>query len=114
MAHELAGGRMKARRGASGSARPAQKLLVALVSSAFAAPSSFGNPTGPQVKAGTAGFSQSANTLSVTNSPGAIIHWQSFSIGAGETTKFMQQNSASAVLNRVVGQDPSAILGTLQ
>src|SRR5688500_9441230 len=94
--------------------RPARRHLVALVSSAFATPSAIPNPTGPQVKAGTAGCSPSGSTLSVTNSPGAIIHWQAFSIGAGETTKFIQQNAASAVLNRVVGQDPSAILGTLQ
>ncbi len=94
--------------------QPARKLLVALVSSAFATPSAFPNPNGPQVKAGTASFNQSGSTLSVTNSPGAIIQWQSFSIGSGETTKFIQQSSSSAVLNRVVGQDPSAILGTLQ
>src|SRR5687768_247237 len=112
--------RQRVGRGFMGAARreshsaPARKLLVALVSSAFATPSAFSNPNGPQVKAGTVGFSTSGSTLSVTNSPGAIIHWQAFSIGAGETTKFIQQNAASAVLNRVVGQDPSAILGTLQ
>ncbi|OGA17319.1 MAG: hypothetical protein A3I63_04645, partial [Betaproteobacteria bacterium RIFCSPLOWO2_02_FULL_66_14] len=49
----------------------------------------------------------------VTNSPNAIINWQGFSIGTGEITRFQQQSAASAVLNRVVGQDPSAILGTL-
>src|SRR6185369_9717433 len=36
------------------------------------------------------------------------------SIGAGEITKFIQQSSASAVLNRVTTQNPSSILGTLQ
>src|SRR5262249_46909546 len=51
--------------------------------------------------------------LNVTNSPGAIINWQGFSIGAGETTRFIQQNAASSVLNRVVGPDPSVLLGTL-
>src|SRR3990172_9212984 len=29
-------------------------------------------------------------------------------------TRFIQQSAASAVLNRVVGQDPSSILGALQ
>ena len=52
--------------------------------------------------------------LSVTNSPGAIINWQQFSIGANEATRFIQQSAASSVLNRVVGVDPSSILGTLQ
>ena len=54
------------------------------------------------------------NQLTITNTPGAIINWQSFSINAGEVTRFIQQNSQSTVLNRVVGQDPSQILGALQ
>ena len=62
---------------------------------------------------GTVNFVSSGNTLSVTNSPNAIINWQSFSIGAGETTRFLQQSPSSAVLNRVVGADPSQLLGNL-
>jgi len=89
------------------------RLSARAESTSRSTPSAFPNPNGPQVKAGTASFNQSGSTLSVTNSPGAIIQWQSFSIGSGETTKFIQQSSSSAVLNRVVGQDPSAILGTL-
>lgn len=73
-----------------------------------------GNPTGPQVVSGTASFQHpSANTLNVTNSPGAIINWQGFSIGANELTRFIQQSSSSAVLNRVVGADISQIQGQL-
>jgi filamentous hemagglutinin family protein len=52
--------------------------------------------------------------FSITSTPGTIINWQSFSIGAGEITRFVQQGSDSAVLNRVLGQDPSRILGALQ
>jgi filamentous hemagglutinin family protein len=37
-----------------------------------------------------------------------------FSIGADELTRFIQQSSRSSVLNRVVGQDPSLMLGRLQ
>ncbi|MBL8382457.1 MAG: filamentous hemagglutinin N-terminal domain-containing protein, partial [Burkholderiales bacterium] len=62
---------------------------------------------------GSAGFQTQGKTLTVTNTPGAIINWQSFSIGQGETTRFQQQSAASTVLNRVRGQDPSVILGTL-
>src|SRR5262249_13798210 len=54
------------------------------------------------------------NVLTVTNTPGAVINWQGFSIGANELTKFIQQSAASSVLNRVVGVDPSLILGALQ
>ena len=59
-------------------------------------------------------FTTAGNLLTVTNTPNAIINWGSFSIGANEITKFVQQSASSAVLNRVVGQDPSAILGALQ
>lgn len=71
------------------------------------------NPTGAQVAAGAASFNTAGRTLTVTNTPGTIINWQSFSIGAGSTTHFQQQSSLSAVLNRVVGSDASQILGTL-
>ncbi|HLF98665.1 MAG TPA: filamentous hemagglutinin N-terminal domain-containing protein [Methylococcaceae bacterium] len=72
------------------------------------------NPQGGVVASGQATFSHpTPGTLNVTNSNGAIVNWQSFSIGAQETTRFIQPSAASAVLNRVVGQDPSAILGQL-
>lgn len=71
-------------------------------------------PTLPQVVAGQASFNQQGQVFSITNTPGTIINWQSFNIGAGEITRFIQQNGDSAVLNRIVGQDPSRILGALQ
>lgn len=83
-------------------------LLAASVGAAVAA------PTGQQVVAGQATFNQQGNVFSITNTPGTIINWQSFSIGAGEITRFIQQSADSAVLNRIVGQDPSRILGALQ
>lgn len=88
-------------------------LLGAAVALCFAAPAAHANPSGPTVVNGAASFAASGNTLTVTNSPGAIIHWQQFSIQANEVTRFLQQNAASAVLNRVIGGDPSALLGTL-
>ena len=71
------------------------------------------NPVGPKVAAGAAAFQASGKTLTITNAPGTIINWQSFSIGSGELTRFNQQSASSAVLNRVVGSDGSKILGTL-
>ena len=71
------------------------------------------NPTGPVVVSGNASFPASGTTLTVTNSPGVIINWQSFNIGQGATTQFVQQSAATTVLNRVLGQDPTVILGTL-
>jgi len=70
------------------------------------------NPQGAQVINGQVSIAQpDANTLNITNSPGAIINWQQFSIQQNEATRFIQQSSASAVLNRIVGQNPSEILG---
>ncbi len=71
------------------------------------------NPTGASLAAGAATFNTSGSTLQITNSPGAIIHWQGFSIGANEITRFTQQSASSAVLNRVVGADISRIQGQL-
>lgn len=70
-------------------------------------------PVGPDIVQGTADISVAAQRMDIANSPGAVLNWQGFSIGAGSTVHFAQQNTASQVLNRVVGEDPSHILGTL-
>ncbi|MEO7107054.1 MAG: filamentous hemagglutinin N-terminal domain-containing protein, partial [Rhodoferax sp.] len=72
------------------------------------------NPSGAQIITGQVSMVTTNNQLVVTNSPGAVINWKSFSIGAGELTRFVQQNPNSSVLNRITGQDPSQILGALQ
>ncbi|MBL8377197.1 MAG: filamentous hemagglutinin N-terminal domain-containing protein [Burkholderiales bacterium] len=82
------------------------------IAGAFAS-AAHANPTAPIITSGQASFATQGKTLTVTNTPGTIINWQSFSIAQGETTRFQQQNAASTVLNRVRGQDPSVILGTL-
>jgi len=87
---------------------PLALVLCVLSGAAFA------NPAGPAVFRGTVAFNQAGSLLQITNSPNAIINWQSFSIGAHEITRFVQQSSASAVLNRVTSGDPSLILGALQ
>ena len=97
--------------------RPFKIAAVSLaVASCFlvATDTALANPTGGVVASGSATFNQQGNQLSITNTPGAVINWRAFSIGPNELTRFIQQSSASAVLNRVVGADPSAILGALQ
>jgi len=42
------------------------------------------------------------------------IDWQSFSVGAGQTVRFVQPSSSALALNRVVGADPSQIFGQIQ
>ncbi|MDZ4251221.1 MAG: filamentous hemagglutinin N-terminal domain-containing protein [Sulfuritalea sp.] len=86
-------------------------MLVLLIASAIAVPA-FSNPQGAAVVNGSATFSQAGNVLTVTNSNGAIINWNKFSIAAGETTHFSQPSASSSVLNRVMS-DPTVIYGTL-
>lgn len=72
------------------------------------------NPNGAQVVHGQVQFNQQApGQLTVSNSPNAIINWQNFNIQQHETTQFIQQHAQSAVLNRIIGQNPSQILGQL-
>ena len=90
-----------------------KRLIAAAISACFASAPAWSNPTAPQVVTGNASFSQAGKLLTVTNSPGAIINWNSFSIAAGETTRFNQASISSSVLNRVLANDPSVLLGTL-
>lgn len=71
-------------------------------------------PSGAQVINGAASVSSQGGCMMITNTPGAIINWQSFSVGQSELVKFLQQSASSAVLNRVVGGQMSEILGRLQ
>ena len=76
--------------------------------------SALGNPSDPTVVTGAATFETLGTELNITNTPGAIIDWDRFSIGPDEITRFLQESSSSAVLNRVTGSDLSEILGSLQ
>jgi filamentous hemagglutinin family protein len=98
-----------------GSVRRSLLVAAALRAACVAAPA-FALPTGGQVVVpGTATIGAPVNhSLTVINQPGAIIHWQSFSIAPNELVRFVQQNAASAVLNRVTGPQMSEILGRLQ
>lgn len=88
-------------------------VMATVVAGVFG--SAWGNPTTPTVVSGAALLSNpSASVMQVVNTPGTIINWQGFSIANGETTRFVQLNAASAVLNRAVGGNPSAILGRLE
>jgi filamentous hemagglutinin family protein len=70
-------------------------------------------PSGAQVTQGSATLQQQGSTLTVTTGNGTVINWQRFGIAEGETVRFAQPSSASQVLNRVVGGEPSQILGNL-
>lgn len=88
------------------------RIGVAVVAACFVTSPVYSNPLNPTVVNGTATFNQAGSVLTVTNSNGAIINWDKFSINAGETTHFAQAAASSTVLNRVLN-DPSVIYGTL-
>jgi len=72
-------------------------------------------PAGVEVVAGQATVSTSTanNMLIQQGSDKAILNWQSFGIGAGQSVQFVQPGAASVALNRVTGANPSAIYGSL-
>jgi filamentous hemagglutinin family protein len=79
--------------------------------------SALANPQGGQVAGGQATIS-GQGTAHVTVNQGshrAIINWNTFNIGAGEKTQFVQPGADAIALNRVTGnQGPSTILGTIE
>ena len=90
-------------------------VAVLVTSVVVASGAARANPDGVTVVSGQVTVSRpNASTLNITNSNGSILNWNSFSIRPGETTHFVQPNAASGVLNRVLGRNPSDLLGTLQ
>jgi filamentous hemagglutinin family protein len=72
------------------------------------------NPVGGTVAQGAATFSSSGSQFVIqTTSDKAAINWQSFNIGVGETTTFVQPSSSSIVWNQINDPNPSQILGNL-
>ena len=64
---------------------------------------------------GSATIEQSGNTLTINQGTDRLIMgWQTFSIGQGETTRFVQPSSSSMALNRVYGGTRSMIEGRLE
>ena len=72
------------------------------------------NPSGPEIVHGTAGVAAAGKVLTVTNSPGAIINWRSFSVAPDETTRFIQGGAGSSVLNRVIPGGAFSPLGQIE
>lgn len=74
------------------------------------------NPTGGVVTHGSAQIDMTnlAHLKVLQESNRAVINWESFSIGAGEITEFIQPSASAIALSKVVGGNPSAIYGTLK
>jgi len=71
-------------------------------------------PTGGAVSAGSGSIAQNGAAMTVNQaSQNLAINWQSFNIGAAERVTFAQPNASAIALNRVLGSDPSRILGQI-
>ncbi len=92
------------------------KTAALTVAACFSSGVVLANPNGATVVHGSAQITTPATgVLNVkTFTPQTIINWNSFSIGLNELTRFQQPSATSAILNRVTGGNPSAILGALQ
>jgi filamentous hemagglutinin family protein len=108
---------------ANGSCHPQQprlrrRALVLAAASLFAGASQAQSvlPSGGSVVGGSAvaTISTAGNAMSISQSAqNAIINWGSFSIGSSNSVRFNQPNATAIALNRVQGNNPSQILGSL-
>ena len=73
-----------------------------------------GDIEGANVVSGQAAINQIApNVTNITASDRAIIEYQKFNISNQATVNFLQPSSSAAVLNRIIGNSPSMLNGTL-
>jgi hypothetical protein len=71
-------------------------------------------PENPQIKKGDVQISQeNSHSLKIVATDKSIIHYDQFNIGELEKVEFIQPHSKACILNKVVGHDPSQILGQL-
>ena len=71
-------------------------------------------PQGGTVAAGAAEIAQTQAEMAIRQATeSAVINWNSFNIAAGERVNIFQPSAQAALLNRVIGNNPSEIFGTL-
>ena len=90
-------------------------MLVVTLTATLASPALAALPHGGQLQSGAAAWEYNGDVLEVNQTTNrVVIDWQSFSIGEGNTVVFHQPGADAAALNRVIGDDPSTIFGTLE
>lgn len=72
------------------------------------------NPTDPQTAAGRVTVQSSGSQMDIVqHTRQAILNWGSFSIAPNELVRILQSGPQATLLNRVTGQAPSYLLGSL-
>lgn len=97
------------------SGRSARAWAVGLVAGLFGSSLVWAQlPTGGHIVGGAGTISSSGTTMTVTQTTDKMAaNWQTFNIGKGNTVNFVQPNSHSVALNRVLGSDVSVIQGAI-
>lgn len=94
-----------------------QRRLPAAVLSALLAGASghiLAGPTGGQVVGGSGSISQSGATTSINQSTqNMAINWQSYNVNVDERVQYIQPNSSSVSLNRILSNNGSTIAGRI-
>ncbi|PXA05628.1 hypothetical protein DDZ13_01780 [Coraliomargarita sinensis] len=71
-------------------------------------------PSGLDLSHGQLNLSGGGDSMQIDQlSPQAIANWESFSIGAGQSLDIQQPGVDAVLLNRVIGADPSRLMGQL-
>ncbi|MBI5331522.1 MAG: filamentous hemagglutinin N-terminal domain-containing protein [Betaproteobacteria bacterium] len=107
--------RAHGKNGRSSVVRTARKAGVAVAGAMLGVSLAHALPEGGQIVGGSGGISQSGSAMTVQqDSARMAIDWQKFGINANELVRFNQPSSSAIALNRVLGNNPSAIYGQLQ
>lgn len=114
---EHASGAMKNRSsgtGPGGAAAPAMTSLALALALMTTGACAWAGPVGGVVVAGGANIGGAPGSMVITQTTqNAVLNWQSFNVASGESVRFVQPNSNAVALNRVLGSEPSSILGSL-
>jgi len=89
-------------------------VRAAIVSMALAASPAQAGPTGGQVVGGSGSISQSGlNTTINQASQNMAINWQSYDVNSNERVQYIQPNTSSISLNRILSNNGSTIAGRI-
>nr|VFJ56520.1 MAG: filamentous hemagglutinin family N-terminal domain-containing protein [Candidatus Kentron sp. FW] len=70
-------------------------------------------PQNGQIQAGAGSITHGTNTIINQTSKSLVARWDSFNVGADESVRFIQPSASAAALNRILDQNPSQILGSI-
>ncbi|HLU62127.1 MAG TPA: filamentous hemagglutinin N-terminal domain-containing protein, partial [Gammaproteobacteria bacterium] len=91
-------------------------FLAAASLGALTMHSALAGPTGENIVGGSAVITRPdvSTTVIDQSSQRVVIEWGSFNVGATERVEFVQPDATAAALNRILDQNPSQILGSIE